>query len=109
MKINIQKYLAMHDSVVKDILDKTDMPFALVDTHWFKKGQSHKYKGKWLKIECEEPILISSYVDTGDGRFIRISNHKKKGGLAKGYIEYIYDWQTGKVLKGVKSDQEEII
>ena len=109
MKINIQKYLAMHDSVVKDILDKTDMPFALVDTHWFRKGQSHKYKGKWLKIECEEPILISSYVDTGDGRFIRISNHKKKGGLAKGYIEYIYDWQTGKVLKGVKSDQENII
>ena len=99
----------MHDSVVKDILDKTDMPFALVDTHWFRKGQSHKYKGKWLKIECEEPILISSYVDTGDGRFIRISNHKKKGGLAKGYIEYIYDWQTGKVLKGVKSDQENII
>ena len=109
MKINVQKYLAMHDSVVKDILDKTDMPFAFVDTHWFRKGQSHKYKGKWLKIECEEPILISSYVDTGDGRYIRISNHKKKGGLGKGYIEYIYDWQNGKVLKGVKSDPEEII
>lgn len=109
MKVNIQKYLSMHDSVVKDILDKTDIPFARVETHWWRKGQQHKYKGKMLKIECEEPVLISSYVDTGDGNFIRISNHKKKGGLAKGYIEYIYDWQSGKVLKGVKSDQEKII
>lgn len=109
MKVNIQKYLSMHDSVVKDILDKTDMPFARVETHWWRKGEQHKYKGKMLKIECEEPVLISSYIDTGDGGFIRISNHKKKGGLAKGYTEYIYDWQNGKVLKGVKSDQEEII
>ena len=97
MKVNIQKYLSMHDSVVKEVLDKTDIPFARVETTWFKKGQQHRYKGKMLKIECEEPILISSYIDMGDGRTLRISNHEKKQGIPPKMLNCVYEWQTGKL------------
>lgn len=97
MKINVQKYLDMHDSIVNDVLNKTDIPFARVETHWFRKGQEHKYKGKMLKIECEEPILISSYIEIGDGRTLRISNHKKKQGVPKEIVDCVYNWETGKI------------
>ena len=99
-------YRNMHDSVVKDVLDKTDTPFATVHTNWFRRGQKHRYKGKDLKIECEQPLLISSYVEVGDGRLLRISNHPKQNGVPRGIIDCVYDWQTGKidnkVLKNVK-------
>lgn len=95
-KLEQQAYIRMHDSVVQDVLDKTDIPFANVETTWFRKGQQHRYKGKMLKIECEQCILISSYIDSGDGRYIRISNHEKKNGLPNGMINIVYDWKTGK-------------
>ena len=96
-KLEQQAYIKMHDNIVRDILDKTDIPFADIETTWFRKGQTHKYKGKILKIECEQPILISSYIDSGDGRHIRISNHEKKNGLPPQMINIVYNWQTGKV------------
>jgi hypothetical protein len=93
----VQGFIDAHDNIVRDILDKIDMPFARVETFWFRKGE--KRKGKNLYIDCDQDILISSYIDTGDGRQIRISNHEKKNGLPNGYIEYIYDWQTYKIIK----------
>lgn len=96
-KLEQAAYIKMHDSVVRDVLDKTDIPFANVETTYFRKGQQHRYRGKMLKIECEQPILISSYIDSGDGRHIRISNHEKKNGLPPQMINLVYDWRTGKI------------
>ena len=100
------KIISVHDHIVRDILDKMDLPFATVETFWFKRGERHKVGKKIMKIECEQDLLISSYVDTGDGRQIRISNHEKQNGLPNGYLEFIYDWQTGKIIK--KPSKEEL-
>lgn len=95
----VQGFIDAHDNIVRDILDEIDMPFARVETFWFRNGEVRKIGKKTMKIECEQDILISSYIDTGDGRQIRISNHEKQNGLPDGYIEYIYDWKTYKMIK----------
>lgn len=98
----VQGFLDKHDSIVRDILDKADLPFARVETFWFRKGEKHKCNGKMMTIECDQDILISSYIDVGDGRQIRVSNHEKKNGLSDGYLEFIYDWKTYKIIKKPK-------
>ena len=92
--------LKLHDSVVKDVLDKYDMPFAYVETTWFRNGERHRYKGKMMRIQCDKKILISSYVDY-NGKLIRISNHEKKNGYPDNMINYIYD-DAGKIIKEKK-------
>jgi hypothetical protein len=99
MAKSIQCYIDMHDKIVKDILDKTDIPFIRVETFWFRKNQKHKYKGKDLIIDCDQDLLISSYIDLGGGKEIRISNHEKKNGVPKGMVEHIYNWENGKKIR----------
>ena len=95
----VSGYIQMHDGIVKEILDQTDIPFTRVETFWFRKNEKHKYKGKDLIIDCDQDILISSYIDLGGGKEIRISNHEKKNGVPRGMMEYIYDWETGKKIR----------
>lgn len=89
-------YHKMHYAIVHNVLDKTDIPFCEVETHKWKKGTKHRYKGKVYVVDYEQIILISSYIKYKD-KTIRISNHRRKNGVPDDIIDIVYDWQTGKI------------
>lgn len=98
--------MRLHDKVVQQVLDKTDLPFASVRTYWFKNGQWRVHNGKKVQVKTDKGILISSYIEDGN-HTIRISNHPKGSGKYPApMVNYEYD-EKGEIISATNYPKEE--